>query len=400
MSISLPTVQPGDLITADTWNNIISTLLALDARLTALESVTPGGGGQLAITSLSATTLNVGDPLTIFGVNFGQPSRNAVTLSINGQTTLVPAGSYDLASDDKHLRFPIPVVGGLGSGGLVHMQVLNPNGQDARDITVNPSVPTLPTGNLAVTLADFKNNNSASNQVDSPGSFLLTFNIKAFTTRQDNYNLLLTPSVGTAVYVDDSQNPISPAVVPLPVTQSAGHGVDVKVRLTLPTGIAVHTKGSVTLQATSQLNPTGVQQTSGPQPFSVGDPIPTMGTIGLATTGATGVTNGTFDSQGALNVTAGVECTLDLIANMPADAPSGNYFVRVITFDTGTGWTGRFANPGSNPFAWAPANGAPRIKVGVIGATGAADTVWRLRFSLNDANGTPFGDLPIRIHVK
>jgi hypothetical protein len=368
--------------------------------LTALEGITPGGGGQLAITGLSATTLNVGDPLTIFGVNFGQPARNAVTFNINGQTTLVPASSYDPASDDRHMRFPVPVIGGLGSGGLVHMQVLNPSGQDAREITINPSVPTLPTGDLNIMLTDFKNNNSASNQVDSPGSFLLTFNVKAFTTRQDNYNLLVTSSVGTAVYVDANQNPISPAVVPLPVTPPSGHGVDVKVLLTLPAGIAPHTQGSVTLQAISQLNPTVVRQTSGPQPFSVGDAIPTLGTIGLATTGATGVTNGSFDGQGVLNVTAGTECTLSLIANMPANAPAGNYFVRVTSFDVGAGWTGKFKNLGANPFAWAPASGAPRINVGVTGVSGAADTVWRLRFSLNDANGTPFGDLPIQIHVK
>lgn len=400
MSISLPLVQPGDLITADTWNNIISTLLALEARLTALEGVTPGGGGQLAITGLSATALNVGDPLTVFGVNFGQTSRVAVTLHINGQTTLVPAGSYDPTSDDRHVRFPVPPIGGLGNGGAVRLQVQSPNGQDARDVTINPAVPTLPTGNLAVTLADFRNTNASSNQVDSPGTFLLTFNIKVFTTRQDSYNLLLTPSLGTAVYVDDNQNAITPAVVALPPTQPGGHGVDVKVRLTLPGGIAAHTQGSLTLQVTSQLNPNGLSQTSGPQTFSVGDPIPALGTIGLATTGASGVTNGSFDAQGVLGVTAGTECTLDLIANMPAGAPAGSYFVRVTSFDGGTGWTGRFANPGANPFAWAPANGAPRIKVGVTGTTAGSDTVWRLRFSMNDANGTPFGDLPIRIHAK
>src|SRR6187200_240537 len=106
MAISVPQVQKGDLITADAWNAIIRQLVDLDARLARLEVVTPGGQGQFAITGLSATTLTVGDPLTIFGVNFGLISRNVVTLTANGVTTTVPNTSYDPLSDDTHLKFP------------------------------------------------------------------------------------------------------------------------------------------------------------------------------------------------------------------------------------------------------------------------------------------------------
>ena len=403
MAINLPNVQPGDLISADAWNNIIAQLVAMDIRLQTLEGITPGGDGKFAISSLSATTLNVGDPLTIFGVHFGLAVQNVVTFTVNGQTTQVPQSTYDLASDDKHLKFPVPVLPSLGStGGLVHMQVLNNNGQDVRDLTINPIVVTVPTGNMVVTLTDFKNLNPLSNKVDSPGTFLLTFNVQAFTTRQDQFDVSPSSSVGTAVFVDDNQQPITPAQATIPVTPVGGAGTNLKVLLTVPTGVATDTQGNVSLLVTAQSNRTGLHQTSGPQPFQVGEPIPALGTVGLATTGATGVTNGTLDANGVLNVTAGVECTLSLVATMPVGQAATQLFVDTNKFDGSPAqWTGRFKTPGGNPFPWQPAQGNPRPSVGVTAVAGAPDTVWRLGiYAGADTTGKPFGLLPIRVHVK
>jgi hypothetical protein len=398
MPIDLPTVLPGDPITADAWNNFIAQLKALDSRVSTLEGITPGGTGKFAITGLSSTNLNVNDPLTVFGVHFGLPAQNLVTLTVNNQTSTVPQNTYDLAaSNDKQLKFPIPPLSGLGSGGLARLQIVNNNGNDTRELTINPAVVSVPTGNLAVTLTSFQNvSNPASNLVDPGGTFLLTFNIKAFTTRQDTYTLALTPTMGTAVYVDDNRSPITPPQVVVPVTPVGGPGVNVKVQLVLPGGVTTGT-GAVGLMATSQLNP-GLNQTSGPQSFTVGGTLPSLGTIGLATSGQTGITNGTFDSKGILQLQAGVECTLALIATIPQGSPVGNYFVSFRFDSTSNLWTSRFRGV-TNPFQWA--TGQPTVNVGITGQANAPDTIWHVRVNAGtSATGTPFGELPIQVHVS
>jgi hypothetical protein len=404
MAITLPNVQKGDLITADAWNTIIKQLQDLDTRLSRLEVTSPGGEGQFTITGLSATTVNVGDPLTIFGVNFGLISRNVVTFTANGVTTTVPASTYDPLSNDTKLTFPVPGITGLGATGSVRMTVTNPNGSDFRDLTVNVVV-TVPTGNIEVRAIDFKNLGATpSNVVDSPGSFLLSYSLRAATTRSDKYDLSfpnLTPAGATAQYVNDNLAPIVPPQVTL---APGGEGVGVKVLLTLPSGLPKDTPGSISVKVTSQLNPTGVSQSPSVTTFQALDPLPAFGTLGITTTGGIGgIKNGTIDAQGVLQIAAGTECTLTLSTGA-AGAQSGDYRVSATSFDGASGgWTGRWASPGSNTFAWDPASGAKSFKVAVV-ANGASPStvVWRIRFErmLNGTPTTPFGELPITVHVQ
>jgi hypothetical protein len=399
MTINIDTVQPGDPITADAWNNIVTQLKALDSRVSYLESSTPGTNGQFAITGLSAATVNVGDPLTVFGAHFGLPATNFVTLQIGSQATNVPQSNYDLGnSNDGQLKFTVPPIAGLGSGGQVTMQIVNNNGNDKRTLTINQIVVSIPTGNLTVTFTGVKNvGNPASNTVDSGGTYLLTYNIKAFTTRSDTYTLTLAPTIGTATYVDNNLNPISPVEVFLPITPNGGPGVDVKIQLKMPDGVTNGT-GTMGLVATSKLNPS-LTQPSGAQTFTIGSPLPTVGTIGLSTSGSGGISNGTFDSKGVLDLSTGVQCVLTLIAAIPNGSPTGSYFIS-FRFDSNPSslWSAAFLTLGGNPIQWT--TGQPRLAVGITGAAGASDTIVHIRINAGtDGNGTPFGELPLQLHL-
>src|SRR4051812_9693892 len=100
MAITIPPVQPGDLIKAEVWNSLIQQLADLDRRLALLEGITPGSGSKLAITGLSQTTARVGDKITVFGVNFGIPLLNLISID----STNVSTNAIDTAqSNDRQL---------------------------------------------------------------------------------------------------------------------------------------------------------------------------------------------------------------------------------------------------------------------------------------------------------
>jgi hypothetical protein len=408
MSIPLPpTVKRGDLITADAWNALIQQLQDLDTRLSRLEVVTPGGQGQFAITSLSATTLNVGDPFTINGVNFGQPAAVRVEMRINNLTTVVPSGTYDPGSNENHLKFPMPMLNGLNMGGLVNMLVTTQqNGSDSRDINVFPAPVIVNTGHVEILTTDFRNITTASNTVDAGSKYLLTFNVKAVTTRQDNYDVLFTATSGSVQYVDDNRNPIS-GPLPLSPSNLSSPGTNIKAILTVSSVAPLHTPGSVTLKLRSQNNPTGITQAPDPfpQPFSVGDTIPQLGSISLIRTGAITPPTDSFDAQGVLQVHTGDQCFIKLNVSMPVTAPAGTYTLSLNNFDEQqiTGWKGQALSGAStvdfNYTVTSPPN-QPLVTAGVTAPAGALPTTvtWRVKVAPKGLT-TPFGELPITVHV-
>src|SRR5262245_53865495 len=103
MSLVVPSVRAGDLITADFMNQLIAAVNDLETRLAQLEGITPGANGAVAITNVSPSDLHVGDPFTIIGLNFGTPSLCVVTFN-NGN----PVTAFKAGSDDTHLLLNVP----------------------------------------------------------------------------------------------------------------------------------------------------------------------------------------------------------------------------------------------------------------------------------------------------
>jgi hypothetical protein len=101
MSKLVDHVNPGDLILANLFNLLLDGYSTLDDRVTALESGTVGNG--VVITGLSATSVQVGQTLTVSGRNFA--------FSVGSQQVLIdafPVNAFQAGSSDTQLVFTVP----------------------------------------------------------------------------------------------------------------------------------------------------------------------------------------------------------------------------------------------------------------------------------------------------
>jgi hypothetical protein len=140
MAVQIPQVEPGDLITASTFNDLIEQLVSLDARVTALEGAPSTPTGTVVISSLDRTTVHEGEDITITGHNFGF-TLGAHRVRFNGIAPPV----FGPGSSDSVLVCRVPSLPGLPAGGLpVNLTVTNvtlsgAGASDSRTITVLPA---------------------------------------------------------------------------------------------------------------------------------------------------------------------------------------------------------------------------------------------------------------------
>jgi hypothetical protein len=124
MSNGLLTVQPGDLITSQGYNEVVLKLKELEDRIAALEG--SGGGTGIIINRFEpATECPVGQELSVIGTGFQFPSSLNV-VSVDG----VPVTGFRPGSTSTRLRFLVPQLASSipASGRAVMIRVTNSNG--------------------------------------------------------------------------------------------------------------------------------------------------------------------------------------------------------------------------------------------------------------------------------
>jgi hypothetical protein len=104
MPLTFSNVQPGDIISSEFFNQILTELAALDQRLTALEGTTAPTSG-VVITDLIPPdgVIRVGDELRVVGRNFKQAIGSA-RVFIGSR----PVESFKFGSNDQLLIFDVP----------------------------------------------------------------------------------------------------------------------------------------------------------------------------------------------------------------------------------------------------------------------------------------------------
>ena len=158
MAAILDTLRPGDVITSDLLNRIITLLNQHDALIA---SGGPGGpGAGILLTGFSpALEQNVAKNLTVFG-NFDFPLATNV-LSIDGVT--ISPSAFLAGSNNVQIVFKIPsvIVVAPSTKKPVIVRIVNSKGTDQRPYTLMPEVASLPdpvisnvrdTGNNSTTL--------------------------------------------------------------------------------------------------------------------------------------------------------------------------------------------------------------------------------------------------------
>lgn len=250
---SLPTVRPGDLITADFMNRVIGAFNALDGRVTKLESGTAPTGQRPEIDRVvgpgAGGIIRVGDRVRIEGRHFGVPA--VLTVTMETISAVVAQGE----SSDSVVIITIPNLQAVPSGGReVTMTVNNAHGPATAKFTVLPAQATVPRGELFINLSE------GPGEKISPltaKNYTFKFNVRGVVNLTETYDL--KPTIGrsgwTAVIVDAVDNVIASPTITIPeATTTAGHSEEARVRVSVPATAAAGQTAVLKLRATSQRN--------------------------------------------------------------------------------------------------------------------------------------------------
>ncbi|HZT77423.1 MAG TPA: IPT/TIG domain-containing protein [Vicinamibacterales bacterium] len=236
MAISFQRVQPGDLITADLMNQIMSAIETLDGKVGSSTTT----GTKAVITGYEpAGAVRPGDQLTIHGQNFGsQPSLDVVT--INGVRVDIQAGS-----SDQQLIVIVPAISNIPAQGLYADLTLSTANGFVKDSIFIVQQTTMPlTGLITVTLSP----KSTTDPLDSDGSYSIVYKLLAETTADATYTIQAgIDQAGWSV--------TAPANMQIPTSTSPGSTFEVPVQLSIPKAATNGTKAVLSFTITASNNP-------------------------------------------------------------------------------------------------------------------------------------------------
>lgn len=179
----LRNVNPGDLITSNDWNSLVTALNAMEVRVAELES----GGAKSAprITQVLPTgARTVGDEIRIYGSNFDYV-QGAKSVSF-GNT---PAVKFLAGSSDTLLivEIPDPVEGATEAGATLTMSVGNRHSFTTRAITIK-SKPVVVSGGIDFTFLRSRPATPTQNQA-------VFYDFSLHSTASQNLNVTITPDI-------------------------------------------------------------------------------------------------------------------------------------------------------------------------------------------------------------
>lgn len=171
--MTLPLVNPGDLITSEDWNALVSAVNDLAARVADLEA----GGSKSPpriVQVLPADVMTAGDRIHIYGSNFGYTQGAASVFFGKARAAALLSGSTD-----THLivQLPDPVEGATPAGTAMTMTVGNLYDFTSKSITVK-SKPVVVTGGIEFTYLGSQPTTPAQNQ-----SIFYRFELKSFASQ-------------------------------------------------------------------------------------------------------------------------------------------------------------------------------------------------------------------------
>jgi hypothetical protein len=331
-------VKPGDLITAAYFNQVLGSF---DARISALESASPGGGQIVIQQLLPLGTFYVQNQMHVVGKNFGLPANLVVT--VGGQQVT----SFAAGSGDTDLYFDIPSVQGLAQGGSLVSLVIDNSTSPApasTSFTLFPQPLTSPSGNILVKMTG----PPSVGTVTAGNSFVYVFTVTGFTSLTDTYAVSVALDAAslaagwTAVPVDSTGTSPLPTVQ-IPQGQNTTTLVGVKV--SIPGTAAALSVAQVTVALASSLKP-GVSGSGGTS-VTVNAAPPPPNAIGLTifSTGA-----GTVSTDGStVSLPSGTSSVVIIfLASLPDGGTGVSYAVSKLTFDSNL-WTATLQGPSDIP---------------------------------------------------
>lgn len=344
-------VHPGDLITSSFMNSVLNKLETLEDRVAALEA--GGGGGseapRLMITEVNGPTpLRVGDPLTVKGVNFAVPAVNN-EVKIGG----VAVTSFGINSGATQLTFVIPEVPNLSpQGSAVTLNVKNKttDSSDSKTLTLRPAQ-SVPSGFIQVLYKTPPVLPLGETMILANRSYIFSFEVAIFATQQGSYTFTpqVTGATGwTAQILNDNndQARTTPVTISVPGNDTVGAKLNLRVKLTIPTGQANGITGTLQLNVVENTPGTQVMPGGGQLIATVGQPPPTPETrVRISLESAEGAAT-IVPSQGKVNFNRALEGGLGTVGFSVRFTEGGQYNAAVMLRNT-SGWTFNLIEPQS-----------------------------------------------------
>lgn len=196
MIISIPPIQPGDLIRADLMNQILTTLALLDGRLTALEVVGPPS--SVLITNVIPNgPVRIGEQIEVVGRNFAF-TTGGLRLFLDGIRILDVLNG----TSDERLIFGVPIIPNVTDAGkAVLLSVSNQTTTENRTVIVLPQKIALG-GNADVT---FQSVSPATIVPNVPATF--RYKVKSRANQEATFTLQAT--ISGVPNIADWQNVLS-----------------------------------------------------------------------------------------------------------------------------------------------------------------------------------------------
>jgi hypothetical protein len=263
-------VQPGDLITTDLANQILADIADLQVRVAYLESSDHSSG--LVINAFDpAADVHVGDRLTIKGAGFSVPPERNIVLVGN-----TPVQSFNtVASDPYNLVFEVPDPK-LPLIDPISISVTNDQGAKAsKNLRLLPAV-SIPQGRIEVPYKiapTLPTSGQGTPGTFATGEWIFGFDLSTIVSGTGVYRV--TPSVTAAGWraelLADGQNTLHPDNL-FVIMDSNTHPL--RIRLTVPSGAAVPTSGTLRIDVVETTPNTKVTQGNQTVDLAIGSPIP------------------------------------------------------------------------------------------------------------------------------
>lgn len=218
MAAIADTVRPGDVISSDLLNRIISLLNAHDALLSGGST---SGANALTITGFTPNPpFQAGQDLQIVGTNFGF-SSGATTLKFDS----TQVNAFKLGSSDSSLLVNVPFLTSLGSGKDVLLSLSNGTTTAARVVHVLP-MQQPQQGNVDVLINDAVVPNPNPNPITNGGAATIAYVVRSRALLQGTFVIAVQCSnaamQAAAQVLDAAQNPMAaPEFVLAPNQQQA-----------------------------------------------------------------------------------------------------------------------------------------------------------------------------------
>jgi hypothetical protein len=391
INLSPAGVAPGDLITAELFNDMMSDINELTVRVAALEGVGAEPQGPI-IFRVEPAVVTVGSDMTVIGENLTQ--RYLTDIDV-GDTRVNPA-LLKLGSSPTRMIFAAPGVTGATPAGIpVQIRVANDSGEATAAFVIRSGVAASLAANPGFTLTGV----SPVGEMAMNTNYDFAFDLAITSSHAETFTitplLSVTPAAGWTATVTSGAQVSVPVTGGTPVTRPVVVRVRTGAGGTGTLALSIQGNAFTNFSRDSQTFPLGVTQT----------PTPTSGPIQFQSPSVAGsqtqktIRNGNIEILQSLisDATASASAKTIRLTVPLTIAETGQYNVTVAKSPTNANWT--VTQTSGTALTQATASGLVASITATISADAANAANAELVVTVAKQGGTPTATLRLGLRA-